>query len=212
MTAIDHLHGPALLGVLCLVILVEELGVPVPLAPGDLLLALCGLAIRAGNLHPVIAVAAVYLATIAGAMSGRELFEAVGARLLRRLTGTTRLRGPLERAARLLERGGWVAVMLARLTPGLRIHTTEVAGLLGLPRRTFLLGLAPAAALYVAIFTGAGMLFGRPAIGLLVHLVHRLGLWPTLLAVILLWVAVAWLAAHLLRGREPGAGHEPVGS
>ena len=203
MTTIEHLHGPALLGVLCLVIFVEECGVPIPLAPGDLLLALCGLAIRAGSLNPVLAVAAVYLATIAGAMTGRELFAAAGAPLLRRLPGTTRLRGPLERAARLVERGGWAAVMLARLTPGLRIHTTEVAGLLALRRRTFLLGLAPAAAVYVGVFTCAGILFGRSAIGLLAHVMHRFGLGATLLTVVLLWAAMAWLAAHLLREREP---------
>jgi membrane-associated protein len=200
----EHLHGPVLLGVLCLVIFVEECGVPVPLAPGDLLLALCGLAIRTGGLNPVLAPAAVFLATIAGAMAGRELFAAAGSRLMRRLTGSTRLRGPLERAARLVERGGWRAVILARLTPGLRIHTTEVAGLLGLPRRTFLLGLAPAAAVYVGVFTGAGVLVGRPAIGLLVRLTHGLRLVATLLTVLLLWAAAAWLASHLVREREPG--------
>ncbi|HEY7201512.1 MAG TPA: VTT domain-containing protein [Candidatus Dormibacteraeota bacterium] len=205
MTSIEQLHGPVLLGVICLLIFVEECGVPLPFAPGDLLLALCGLAIRNGSLHPLLAIAAVYLTTIAGAMCGRELFEVVGARILRRLTGTTRLRGSLDRAARLLARGGWPAVLVGRLTPGLRIHTNEVAGLLGLPRRTFLFGLAPGAAVYVAVFTGAGMLFGRQAMELLLHAVHRLGLGVTVLLVVLLWVGLAWGATRLFRTRESGS-------
>jgi membrane protein DedA with SNARE-associated domain len=105
VTYIEHLQGPALLGVLCLVIFVEECGVPVPFAPGDLLLVICGVAIRHGGLNPVLAVGAVYLTTLAGAMTGRAVFEVAGVRLLR-LIGSTRLRGGLERAARHVRRGG----------------------------------------------------------------------------------------------------------
>jgi membrane protein DedA with SNARE-associated domain len=199
---VEHLHGPALLGGICLLIFVEECGVPVPFAPGDALLAVCGLAIRNGGLHPALALAAVYLATLAGAMTGRELFDAGGGRLLRWLAGSTRLRVALDRAARLLARGGWTAVAVGRLTPGLRIHTTEVAGMLGLPRTTFLAGLAPSAAVYVGVFVGLGMLFGQAALSLLVDTVHRFGPVVTVAAVVLVWGAVVWLGAALL-GRQP---------
>lgn len=202
MTFLDQFHGPALLGVLCLVIFVEECGVPVPFAPGDLLLAACGLAIRSRGLDPLLAVPAVYLSTIAGAMAGREVFDVAGARLLRRLTGSTRMGGGLDRAARLLRRGGWPAVLMARITPGLRITTTEVAGLLRLPRRTFLAGLAPGAALYVAVFVAAGWLFGHAAISVLLHLVHRVGLGVTVVLVVVLWAAGLWLGGRLLRRGE----------
>ncbi len=204
MTYLYALSGPALVGALCLVIFVEECGVPLPFAPGDLLLAACGLAIRNGRVNPVMAVAAVYLATIGGAMTGRELFAVAGSRLLRWLAVRGRFQGPVERASRLVRRGGWPAVLLARLTPGLRISTTEVAGLLQLPRRTFLAGLAPAAAAYVAVFVGAGALFGRPAVGLLVHAAHRFGLGIVLLTGIALWAGGVWLVARLLSGGEPG--------
>jgi membrane-associated protein len=203
VTYLDQLHGPALLAALCLVIFVEECGVPVPFAPGDLLLAACGLAIRNRGLDPLIAVPAVYLCTIVGAMTGREVFDVAGARLVSRLTGSTRLGGGLDRAARLLRRGGWPAVLMARITPGLRITTTEVAGLLRLPRRTFLAGLAPGAALYVAVFVTAGWLFGRAAIGVLLHTVHRLGLGVTVLLLVLGWAIAMWLGGHMLRRREP---------
>ena len=102
MTFLDHVQGPALLAVLCLLIFVEECGVPLPFAPGDVLLAVCGLAIRRGGLNPVLAVAAVYLSTLAGAMTGRELFDVAGTRLLRLFSGSEHLPGPLERARRLL--------------------------------------------------------------------------------------------------------------
>jgi membrane-associated protein len=200
ITAVEQLRGPALLGALCLLIYVEECGVPLPFAPGDLLLVVCGLAIRSGNLNPVAAVAAVYLVTVAGAMSGRELFDVAGARLLRRLAGPARLEATLDRGTRLLRRGGWTAVMIARLTPGLRITTTEVAGLLALPRQTFLLGLMPGAAVYVAVFTGAGLLFGHAALALLLHTVHRVGLGVTIAVAVVLSAAVAWLAARLAGG------------
>jgi membrane-associated protein len=210
VTYVDQLHGPALLAALCLVIFVEECGVPIPFAPGDLLLAACGLAIRSRGLDPLIAVPAVYLSTIAGAMTGREVFDVAGARLLRRLTASTRLGGGLDRAARLVRRGGWPAVLMARVTPGLRITTTEVAGLLRLPRRTFLAGLAPGAALYVAVFVAAGWLFGRAAIGVLLHTVHRLGLGVTVLALVLAWAAAAWLGGRLLDRDEPGRESGPA--
>ena len=203
MTYVDQLHGPALLAALCLVIFVEECGVPIPFAPGDLLLAACGLAIRGGGLDPLIAVPAVYLSTIAGAMTGREVFDVAGARLLRRLTGSTRLAGGLDRAARLVRRGGWPAVLMARVTPGLRITTTQVAGLLRLPRRTFLAGMAPGAALYVIVFVAVGWLFGRAAIGLLVHAIHRLGVGVTVLTLVLGWALAMWLGGRLLHRREP---------
>jgi len=211
LTSIEQLEGPLLLGILCLLIFIEEVGVPLPFAPGDLLLAVCGLAIRNGSLNPVLAVATVYLTTIVGAMVGRELWEVAGARLLRRLAGATRMTGPLDRAGRLLRRGGWPAVLVARLTPGLRIHTTEVAGLLRLPRRTFLCGLAPAAAAYVAVFVGVGILFGRAAMDLLEQSVHRIGLGATIIAVVLVWAVVVVVSVRLLRGRgsEPDSALHP---
>jgi membrane protein DedA with SNARE-associated domain len=183
---------------------VEECGLPVPFAPGDLLLAACGLAIRNRGLDPLVAVPAVYLTTVAGALAGREVFDLAGARLLRRLTGSTRFGGGLDRAERLVRRGGWPAVLAARITPGLRVTTTEVAGLLRLPRRTFLAGMAPGAALYVAVFVAAGWLVGRPVMGVLLHSVHRVGLGVTVFLVVLLSAATIWLGGRVLGRGEAG--------
>src|SRR2546426_10188632 len=75
-------------------------------------------------------------------------------------------RVPLERASGLLQRGGWRAGFTARLIPGLRVHTTQVAGVSRMPRLTFLAGLVPAAAGYIGAFFGLGAPFGRPILRL----------------------------------------------
>jgi len=96
-----------------------------------------------------------------------------------------------------VRRGGWPAVFVARITPGLRITTTEVAGLLRLPRRTFLAGMAPGAAIYVAVFVSAGWLFGAPGERAAPFAAPG-GLGVTVLTVVLLWVAAS--------GWQPPAG------
>src|SRR5207302_8894445 len=118
-----------------------------------------------------------------------------------RFPGSTRLPGPLARGERLLRRGGWRAVLVARLTPGLRVTTTEVAGLLRLRRRTFLLGLAPGAAVYVAVFLGAGLLYGPAAATLLLRVLHRAGVGVTAVALLLVPAGLAWVAVRLLARR-----------
>jgi membrane protein DedA with SNARE-associated domain len=45
--------------------------------------------------------------------------------------------------------------------------TTQVCGLCGMPRRKFLIGLAPAVAVYVAFFLGIGAWFGPGALSML---------------------------------------------
>ncbi|TME44110.1 MAG: DUF4013 domain-containing protein, partial [Chloroflexi bacterium] len=92
----------------------------------------------------------------------------------------------LERAAGLLERGGGRAVFTARLIPGLRVHTTEVAGVSRISRLTFISGLLPATAVYLAAFIGLGAAIGRPILALIGQAEHQV-----LVAIVLLAVVVA---------------------
>ena len=57
---------------------IEETGVPIPFAPGDLLLAIGGIAIAAGRVSPLQLVPVVFLAVVGGAVVGREIFAMVG--------------------------------------------------------------------------------------------------------------------------------------
>jgi energy-coupling factor transport system substrate-specific component len=184
---VQALQGPALVAVICALMFVEETGVPIPFAPGDLVLALGGIAVAGGRVNPVLLVGAVAVTITVGATLGREAAELLGWERLMRIAEPLHARAPLERAAALLKRGGWRAVFTARLIPGLRVYTSQVAGVSRMPRWTFLRGLIPANAVYIAGFVGLGAAFGRPILALIHEAEHQL------LLVLLLGVVVLGL-------------------
>jgi membrane-associated protein len=173
-----------------LLLFVEECGVPLPFAPGDLVLMLGGIGIATHGINPIVFVAAVSMASVVGALVARELLHRAGAPALMTLAERFHFRGPIDRAGRLLRRSGWLGVLAGRLIPGLRIHTSQVAGVIEMPRRTFLAGLVPAVAIYVGVFTGLGVVVGPTAIA---AVEHAQGSLVAILAVgvIILLVAVA---------------------
>ena len=181
---VQALQGPALVAVICALMFIEETGVPVPFAPGDLVLAIGGIAVAGGRTNPVLLVSAVFVAISVGAILGREAAELLGWNRLMRVAEPLHARAPLERAAGLLQRGGWRAVFTARLIPGLRVYTSQVAGVSRMPRLTFLSGLIPANAVYIAGFVGLGAAFGRPILALIHAAEHQLLLALLLLAVL----------------------------
>src|SRR5260370_33268379 len=63
---------------ICFLIVLEELGVPMPMAPGDLLLVLAGAAIATGRVNPLVVVAATYVSAGRGAHTRREIFRQRG--------------------------------------------------------------------------------------------------------------------------------------
>jgi energy-coupling factor transport system substrate-specific component len=191
---VQALQGPTLVAVICGLMFIEETGVPLPFAPGDLVLAIGGIAVAGGRVNPVMLVAAVAGSITVGALIGREAAALLGWQRLMRIAEPLRARGPLERAAGLLQRGGWRTVFTARLIPGLRVYTTQVAGVSRVPLRTFIAGLLPANAVYIAAFVGLGAAFGRPILAL-IQLAER-----QLLIALLLLVA---LVALFLLTRAP---------
>lgn len=174
ITWVQGLNGTTLIVAICLLMFIEETGVPLPFAPGDLVLAIAGIAVAGGRVNPVGLVAAVAVSITVGAIIGREAAQLLGWDRLMRVAEPLRARGPLERAAGMLQRGGWRAVFTARLIPGLRVYTTQVAGVSRMPVRTFLLGLLPANAVYIAGFVGLGAAFGRPILALIQLAEHQL--------------------------------------
>jgi len=149
---------------------IEECGLPLPFAPGDLVLMLGGIAIATQGVNPVLFVVAASLASITGALVAREILKRAGAPALMKVAARLHVRGPIDRASRLLRQSGWLGVLAGRLIPGLRIHTSQVAGVIAMPRRTFLAGLLPAVVIYVGLFTGLGILIGPAAIAAVEHL------------------------------------------
>jgi energy-coupling factor transport system substrate-specific component len=167
MGFVDSLSGPTLILAICVLLFIEELGVPLPFAPGDVLLVIGGIGIASGRANPALMVPFVLVACIVGAVLGREITALLGWQRLMRLARPLHAEKPLDRAAQLMRRGGWRTVFTARLIPGLRVYTTQVAGLTGVPRSTFLAGLIPSSIVYVAGFLGLGAAFGRPVLALI---------------------------------------------
>ncbi|HEX9095396.1 MAG TPA: VTT domain-containing protein [Candidatus Dormibacteraeota bacterium] len=143
---------------------IEECGLPLPFAPGDLVLMLGGIAIATKGVNPLLLVVAASLASIAGALVAREIMKRAGAPALMKVATRLHVQGTIDRAGCLLRRSGWLGVLGGRLIPGLRIHISQVAGVIGMPRRIFLAGLLPAVMVYVGLFTGLGVLVGPAAI------------------------------------------------
>src|SRR6266849_4704152 len=156
ITALLGLSGYPLIGVVCGIIVLEELGIPMPMAPGDLLLVLAGVAIATGGVNPIVVVAAAYVSALLGAVAGREICICIGSAALPRIAAMLHAGDRVDRLTARLRRGGSGAVFLGRITPGMRINTTYLSGLIALPRRTFLIGLAPAIAVYDAFFISLG--------------------------------------------------------
>src|SRR5260370_28575126 len=70
--------GYPLIAVICGLIVLEELGIPMPMAPGDLMLVLVGASIAAGPGNPLVGALATVLAALLRAFGRRELFPRVG--------------------------------------------------------------------------------------------------------------------------------------
>jgi membrane protein DedA with SNARE-associated domain len=173
---------------------IEECGLPMPFAPGDLVLMFGGIGIATEGVNPLVFLAVAGVASIAGALVAREILARAGAPALTKLAGRLHVRGPIDRASRLLRRSGWLGVLAGRLIPGLRIHTSQVAGVIAMPRRTFLAGLLPAVAIYIGLFTGLGVLVGPTAI---IAVEHAQGLLVLAAAAILVGGCVGLLQARL---------------
>src|SRR3979411_572493 len=100
--SIASLSGDLLIGVIAGLVFIEETGIPVPFAPGDLLLIIAGIAIASDTVEPVQIFCALLVDTVIGAMIGREVFAAVGRPALVKAADALGFRPGLERATRLL--------------------------------------------------------------------------------------------------------------
>ncbi len=193
--SIQNLSGDLLVAAICGLVFIEEIGIPVPFAPGDLLLLIAGIAIASGSVDPLPMLAGVAAATTFGALLGREVFSLVGRPALLKAAGALRFGPAVERATEMLRRGGARGVFVGRLTPGLRIHTTQVAGVSKIPRLTFAAGLVPSVAVYMAVFIGIGAFAGDRVLGVFHRAQHRLFVLVvfTLLAAAVV-LSIRWLA------------------
>ena len=145
----------------------EEGGVPLPV-PGDVFIAALGAAGRAGHASFLVTTLVVLVAATAGSALLFETSRRVGHPLL--LKVGRRFGFDVDRADRVerwLAKRGPVAIIVGRLTPGLRIVLTVAAGALHMERSAFLIGAAVASVLWSALYYWLGYLLGAGVAGAL---------------------------------------------
>ena len=175
---------------ICGTVLVEELGIPMPI-PSDLLIISAG-ATALPWMRFVLWFILLSLSSATGASGLYALVRRGGRPLVERAGRYVHL-GPetLARGEALLARSGWGGIALGRATPGLRLPTVVVCGLLGVPYRRFITAHIAGSAVYILVFLAIGRLFGPavlerlhlPRLSLrLIGLIVLAGGLPTLLA------------------------------
>ena len=162
MNFLSGLHGAVALALLPALLFAEEAGVPLPFAPGELVLLVAGLLIASGGLNPYAFIPLSLVACIAGSLVGYSWARAVGDRGLKGLARRLRQQRNLERVEDRLRAAGWRGIAISRLIPGLRIYTTLVAGAVRAPRRSFILAMVSSTFVWVGVYVALGILIGVP--------------------------------------------------
>lgn len=201
-------------------IFIEEAGVPLPV-PGDVFIAALGAAGRVGAASFPATTLVVLCASVSGSALLFWLSRRMGHPLL--LKVGRRFGFDADRAEKTemwLRRRGSVAVVIGRLTPGLRIVLTVAAGALRMNRPAFLIGTAVASVLWAAIYYWLGFALGagvstalKSALGRTLHNPDALAAAITALVLAILAAAgtVVWRRKRARRKRArvaPGVGTE----
>ncbi|PZR86018.1 MAG: hypothetical protein DLM67_24635 [Candidatus Nephthysia bennettiae] len=172
----------------------------IPFAPGEAVLLGAGLLIASGAVPFWLAMPAEFIAVLAGALTGYAWSWAIGAGRLRQLADRLGAGKPFDRVAERLREAGVLQIAGSRLVPGLRIYTTLAAGAVGVSLWRFVLGIVPAVALWVAVFTLLGVFVGIPAervLGRFEAFAVRFGVVLVLLAAAYLVInRIPWISGH----------------
>jgi membrane protein DedA with SNARE-associated domain len=199
-TFLDH-HGVVAGFVL---ILVEEAGVPVPV-PGDFLMLAMGAHAREGRIPLWGALLVMEAATLLGASVLYVVAGRAGRGLVYRYGRYMHLTPErLDKAQQFLERRGTLAIVLGRVTPGLRMPTVIASGVFGVPYWRFLPSLAIGGFAYILLYTLLGYFFGPAVLGVVEGIHLPLGLLGSLvpLVVLCVWIVRARRGLHLSRHTE----------
>lgn len=162
MSYLQGLHGVVAIVLLCSLLFAEEAGIPLPFAPGEVVLMAGGLLVAAGGLDPLVFVPLAIAAVLAGCMVGYSWARVVGEHGLTTLARRLRQAENLARVSARIRCAGPRAIAVSRLIPGLRVYTTLVAGAAGVERRTLLLGVVPTTVVWVVAFVVLGAVVGLP--------------------------------------------------
>lgn len=189
---------------------VEEAGVPLPL-PNEAALMYVGYLTSKGELNAIVAGLVATLGASCGSTLLYNIARRGGRRLIHRFGRFLHIDdAKLDRAERWVERYGTISVPVARLTPGLRIATTIIAGILRVPFRIVVVAVVGVSLVWSYFWIYLGKLLGDNwEEGL--HTFERFGRWGV--AVVVLVAITVLLIRHALRrraaareARRPAAG------
>ena len=189
------------------VMLLKELGVPIPI-PGDVVMLAAAAQAAAGRLALWQGFAALVLAMVLGAWGQYHLAGGVGRPFLARYgryVGLTPDR--LDRAVGAVRRGGALGLAVAIATPGVRAAMVPACGLARLPYRVFFPGVVAGSVVFVGLHFAIGYT-GGSLLGVFTRL-RGLPLAALIVALLALGLA-GWLALRLRARRREGAGTAAV--
>jgi membrane protein DedA with SNARE-associated domain len=160
--AVDGLLDHYGLAALLLLLLIEEVGIWLPL-PGDLLIVYFGYKV-ARSPHPLLSAIPVLLTVVVAAVGGSTALYLIVRRfrwLIHRFGRVIQLNeSRMRRLEGWLQRFGFVAIIVGRLLPGLRIATTIVASTFGVPLYVFVPAVAISSLIWTSIYLVAGAAAG----------------------------------------------------
>jgi membrane-associated protein len=201
--AILHLTGPLVLVAVFALPALEASTLLGIVVPGELALVLGGLLAHQGRVPLGAAVVAGAAGAVVGDTVGYAIGRRVGKRLLAHLPRRLVAPGQVERATALVRRLGGRAVLVGRFTAALRALVPGLAGVAGVPYRTFAAYNLAGGVLWATGFVLLGFAAG-PAWGTAERVAGRAGL------VLLATIVVVAAAAALLRRRRPGHRDRPA--
>jgi membrane protein DedA with SNARE-associated domain len=157
------LHGAVATVLICVLLFIDEAGVPLPFIPNEVLLIVAGLLIAAGSLNPFVFYPIACLSLVGGSLTGYSWAKRVGPRRLRKVAVRLHAGKAYDRATRRIAHADVRRIALSRVIPGIRAYATLSAGAAQVPLRTFMEANIPAILVWVAVMTAIGFIAGVPA-------------------------------------------------
>lgn len=193
------------LAAIFLIMLLKEIGLPIPI-PGDLIMLATAAQAAAGRFSLVWGFAALIVAAVVGAAVQYLLVRRLGRPFIERFGRYVGLTPPrIDTAAATIRKGGVPAVVASLTTPGVRIATVPACGLAEMPFARFLLGVVVGSAVFIGWHFALGYL-GGPLVA------AALGAFQSPALVFVLVFLIIGLAGWLLLRRRNRAGQVATGA
>jgi len=170
LTAVNFLtglHGSIATVLICVLLYIDEAGVPLPLCPNEVLLIIAGLLVASGAVSIFMFLPFAIAAMVLGTLTGYSWARQVGTNQLQALANKVRAGKPFAKATKRMQNTNSRQIFVARLIPGIRPYITLIAGTAEVTLATFMRGSVPAIVVWAIFMTCLGYFAGIPAVHVL---------------------------------------------